>query len=439
MFEVEVAAPLEKNAARTSESPAVLILGPPWPRSGTGRVIQNQVDFYRSRGYFVVFIAVPIHCSFTEDHPDWDELKTGMREFGADETFYAHIDPKRFAIAKYTEMLKLHFRGTALDWIIFTAATARLSDKAYETIAKLNVVLVHINHVFTVEFTRKLLNGTVRSAPRVPVILETHDIQAYALTERDEMNDWTHQKDPVDDLMRTEITRLRNTAVLVHVSTDDLVFFKTRLPRAHHVLSMPTINEAFVSEVRSSPASPGERSDLLFVGHDTAPNAEAIVWLLEKVWPGLSGQGLQLKIVGSIAKTMHRAAPALYKTYANFFVGQVPDLIPYYSAARCVIAPMVSGTGISCKTIEALAIGKPFVGTSKAYRGMPMDALEQLGVRAYDTPEGFADAILYALQKEKDAGMASRSAYLKLFSNEISFAARDEAVKFAMSARGGRS
>jgi hypothetical protein len=35
---------------------------------------------------------------------------------------------------------------------------------------------------------------------------------------------------------------------------------------------------------------------------------------------------------------------------------------------------------------------------------------------------------------EKEAAFASRAAYIKLFSNEVSFAARDEAVRLATSA-----
>ena len=38
---------------------AAIIVGPPWPRSGTARVIQNQIRYYRERGFFTVFIAVP--------------------------------------------------------------------------------------------------------------------------------------------------------------------------------------------------------------------------------------------------------------------------------------------------------------------------------------------------------------------------------------------
>jgi glycosyltransferase involved in cell wall biosynthesis len=435
MQEMEVLAPQDTAERPSSESRAVIILGPPWPRSGSGRGMQNQVDYYRSRGYYVVFISVPVHCSYTESHPDWDELKRGMQEFGADRTFHAYIDQRRFAVAKYTEWMRRCFRGTALDWIIFTAAAARLSDDAYNFVKKLNVSLVHVNHVFTLEFARNLLKHVIRSGA-VPMILETHDIQAYALMERGEINDWTHRKDSLDSLLRSEIARLEKTEVLIHVSTDDLEFFKRRLPQKRHVLSMPTINESFVSDLRSVPKASME-IDLLFVGHDTAPNAEAIEWLFEQVWPLISDERYRLKIVGSIAKSVHRSVPALLKKFGSCFAGQVPNLTPFYSAARCVIAPMVSGTGISCKTIEALAIGKPFVGTSKAYRGMPMTALEEMGLRAHDTPEAFANAILDALQMEKEAASASRGAYMRLFSNEVSFAARDEAVRLAIHT-GGR-
>jgi hypothetical protein len=92
---------------------------------------------------------------------------------------------------------------------------------------------------------------------------------------------------------------------------------------------------------------------------------------------------------------------------------------------------MVSGTGVSVKTVEALALGKPFVGTSKAFRGMPMDRLEKAGLRAHDTPQEFADAIVDALSREQVASAASRAAYFGIFSKQSVFASRDEALKIA--------
>ena len=96
---------------------------------------------------------------------------------------------------------------------------------------------------------------------------------------------------------------------------------------------------------------------------------------------------------------MQRDLPQLYEPFRSCFVGRAADLAPYYRAARCVIAPMVSGTGISVKTIEALALGKPFIGTSKAFRGLPAGWVERAGLRVHDDPQEFADAIACALAR----------------------------------------
>src|SRR5579863_8680508 len=97
--------------------PAVVITGPPWPRSGTGRVIQSQIQYYRARGYRTVFIAVPFQWDYTRDSPIWNELCDGLHELGADETFFAAIEPRQFAIAKLAATLRYGCRGTALDWL----------------------------------------------------------------------------------------------------------------------------------------------------------------------------------------------------------------------------------------------------------------------------------------------------------------------------------
>ncbi len=413
------------------KSPVVIIVGPPWPRSGTGRVMQNQIDYYRKRGYLTVFVCVPLHSSFTEAHPDWDDIKVGMRELGADHIFFAAIDDRRFITAKYTAWVRHLFRGTALDWIVFSAESAQLPDDAIRFIHELPVALVHVNHVFTLGFARRLLRQVVRSRHRVPMILDTHDIQSNALEERREINPWTHRYDTLERLVRSEIAHLRRVKVLVHLSVDDFDFFKLRLPDNQHILAMPTIDETFVSTVELGGRSSIDPIDLLFVGQSTPPNRSAIKWFFEHVWPLIAHRGYRIKIVGAVDELVRKELPDLYRAFSPYFDGPAAELAPYYRAARCVIAPMVSGTGISIKTIEALALGKPFVGTSKAYRGMPMERIEQAGLQAHDTPQSFADAIVYALSAELLASAASRAAYDSLFSNKAAFFSRDEALKIA--------
>jgi glycosyltransferase involved in cell wall biosynthesis len=421
-----------RKGSASKSQPTVIITGPPWPRSGTGRVMQSQVDYYRERGYRTVFLCVPIHCSFTADHADWEAIEEGIQELGADHTFFAKIDTRYFIREKYLAWIRHGFRGTALDWIIFTARSAQLPEDTLRLVRELPVSLVHVNHVYTLGFARGLIRGLKGAGRQTPVILETHDIQSLALKDRGEINPWTHRHDPLDRLVDSEISWLKRVNVLVHVSVEDFSFFKERLPDKRHVLSLPTIDGSFAERIANACHPAVDPIDLLFVGQSTAPNGAAIRWFFEQVWPLIEKYGYRIRIVGGIATLIEKDLPELYQRFRSCFVGPVADLAPLYRASRCVFAPMVSGTGISIKTIEALATGKPFVGTSKAYRGMPMEMVEQTGLRAHDAAQDFADALQGALSAEEAAATASRSAYARLFSRQAAFASRDEAVKFVV-------
>jgi hypothetical protein len=63
---------------------------------------------------------------------------------------------------------------------------------------------------------------------------------------------------------------------------------------------------------------------------------------------------------------------------------QVPDPADFYEAVACVLNPMVPGTGLKIKTVEALAHGKPVLGTRHAFSGLPA---EHPGHCAADVPD----------------------------------------------------
>lgn len=410
--------------------PAVIIVGPPWPRSGTARIFQNQIEFYRDRGYMTIFLCVPLHSSFTETHPDWESLKEGVRDLGADRVEIAPINHARFIFSKYMAWVKHGSRGTALDWVVNTGKSAELANEVARSISDLPVALIHVNHVFTLGFAQRLWHQ-VRVSRGVPMILETHDIQSHLMHERQEVNPWTHKCDSMDELLRSEIVYLKKPNVLVHCSVDDFDFFSRRLPQNKHVLALPTIDEAFITAVEDAACSAMDPIDLLFVGQSTDINLSAIRWFFEQVWPLISDRKYNLKIVGAIEALVRKRLPEIYQRFQSHFVGPVADLVPFYHSAHCVIAPIVFGTGISIKTVEALALGKPFVGTLKAFRGMPMERIERAGLRGHDNPEAFAEAIVRILSNVCDAASASRAAYDDLFSKQAAFSSRDIALKSA--------
>src|SRR5262249_9500310 len=152
---------------------------------------------------------------------------------------------------------------------------------------------------------------------------------------------------------------------------------------------------------------------------------------LDKVWPLLANRSYKLKIVGPVGAMLERESPELFAKYRQHIEGEVSELVAYYRNARSVIAPMVSGSGISIKTIEALALGMPFVGRSKAYRGMSKGRLAQYGLVPYDGPQAFADAIVETLENEQAAAKKSRAAYEDIFSAAVSSASRDAALRSA--------
>lgn len=414
----------------STEKSTAVIVGPPWPHSGTARVIQNQIEFYRERGYSTIFICVPIHCSYTPSYPEWNEIEAGLKELGADRTLFARINDRKFVRGKYSTWIRRGFRPTALEWIVFTGGSAELAENEVEGIRNSNVALVQVNHVFTLGFARRLLQQ-LTSDRRIPIILETHDVQSHLLVERGDINPWTHHLDTESRLLDSELSFLRKADVLVHCSVDDRDFFAPRVNDKKHVLALPTIDQAFVSTVDAR-LRENEPIDLLFVGQSTGPNQAAIRWFFDDVWPLIVERGLRLLIVGKVEMLVRQELPEIFRRYAEHFVGPVLDLAPYYSRARCIFAPMVSGTGISIKTIEALALGKPFVGTSKAYRGMPLRQLAECGLRPLDNAAAFAEGISNALADETAAAKASRCAYAKMFSKQAAFTSRDEALRMAM-------
>jgi glycosyltransferase involved in cell wall biosynthesis len=425
--------PNSSRAGFPSGPSTVVILAPPYPRSGAARVVQNQIEFYRSRGFRTVLVIVPFHRWFMRSNPVWEDLAEGIGEFGAHKAFIAPLDEKRYKAAKYTASLRHFFRGTFLDWSYAIAASAPIPNDLLSFLDTANVALFHVNYVQLLGFAERLRNA-IPASQKIPFVLETHDVQSQLLQERSEANPWTHKLDSPERTLRSELALARRVDALVHLSVDDFRFFQKKLPAKRHFLALPAIDEHYVASVNATPPF-HEKIDLLFVGQNHAPNVAAIRWFFEQVWPLINEKDYRLNIVGPIDTMVKEKVPQLFEAFRSYFVGTVTDLAPYYSSARCVIAPMVSGSGTSIKTIEALALGKPFVGTPKAFRGMPVEKIHAAGISAYESPRAFADAIVKAVKAEARYGELSRAAYESVFSMRANFAARDEALDSVVRAR----
>jgi glycosyltransferase involved in cell wall biosynthesis len=116
-----------------------------------------------------------------------------------------------------------------------------------------------------------------------------------------------------------------------------------------------------------TPRDPGV---ILFTGvMSYAPNVTAAEFLARTVMPRVrrAVPGARLLLVGREPSPAVRALEALPGVEV---VGEVPDLRPWLSRAGAYACPMLTGTGIKNKLLEAMANGLPCVATPLALQGI---------------------------------------------------------------------
>jgi glycosyltransferase involved in cell wall biosynthesis len=113
---------------------------------------------------------------------------------------------------------------------------------------------------------------------------------------------------------------------------------------------------------------PEQPATLVFVGAmDFPPNVAAARFLVERVLPRVRTSGVAVRLVG---RSPVAAVRDLAKHPAVEVTGAVEDVRPYLAAATIVVCPMVSGSGIKNKVLEALAMARPVVATPLAVEGI---------------------------------------------------------------------
>jgi hypothetical protein len=141
---------------------------------------------------------------------------------------------------------------------------------------------------------------------------------------------------------------------------------------------------------------------LLFVASSWPTNVLALRAFVAGPWHALAAHGLELVVAGEVG-----AASGLAPVPGVRMLGRVPDLGPVYLEADIVINPVLLGSGIKIKTLEALAHGRPLVASRHAVRGLP----EQDAGRSFvvaDGDEAFTAAVsALANDPARRAGLAA--------------------------------
>jgi glycosyltransferase involved in cell wall biosynthesis len=78
-------------------------------------------------------------------------------------------------------------------------------------------------------------------------------------------------------------------------------------------------------------------------------------------------------------------------------MGFASDVREFYESVAVCVVPLLSGTGVSLKTLEALELGRPVIATPTGARGIA-DAGGLAGLTIAREPGEFADALAGAIE-----------------------------------------
>ena len=157
-------------------------------------------------------------------------------------------------------------------------------------------------------------------------------------------------------------------------------------------------------DISESPESYGEKRDMLFVGgFKHPPNADAVRWFGEKIWPALHEKlpGARFLIAGSGADEGILAMAS--EDSGIDVLGFVSDerLRELYRSCRLVVVPLRYGAGVKGKVVEAVYNGCVVVTTAVGAEGIP-EAESVMKVTGGD-PAGTAEQAAKAEQAFTEA------------------------------------
>lgn len=227
-------------------------------------------------------------------------------------------------------------------------------------------------------------------------------------------------------LARLEHDVTESAAIVLFVSGLEAQRHK-RLSGATNLHSAPPMS-AEVNGIRRPPVSRGKRAlRFAFLGNLKAPqNLQALRYVVQTLVPVLDDAGIDygLDVIGSIDP---KVAEELSHPCVTFH-GFVDDLNGALRDTDLHLAPILSGSGVKTKIVDAFAFGIPTLTTSLGLEGLEVEGRDVALV--FDTPEHFL-ALVQGISADpeilKKVASNARAYVSEHHSREVVFARYSEA------------
>ncbi|MCD6201902.1 MAG: glycosyltransferase family 4 protein [Bacteroidales bacterium] len=270
------------------------------------------------------------------------------------------------------------------------------------------------------------------SAPDIRIVFRPHNTE-YVIWQKMAQTEKNPVKKIYFYLLARQIRKYeRNTAVIFRailpISQDDSSQFLTWNPKAT-ILTMPFGVDAPAAKTETDlPGSP----TLLFLGSlDWQPNIKGLTWFLTDIWPLITERipGIKIRIAGrnpddKLKHIIQKIKKGKGKTSAIDFPGEIDSTEDFFQSGAIFIVPLLAGSGIRIKILEAMARKCAVVSTSTGATGIPVTHSHDILIANH--PREFVNAVerlikdppfyrkitgnaLFLLQKHFDKSMIIRN------------------------------
>lgn len=268
--------------------------------------------------------------------------------------------------------------------------------------------VIQIDWIYMAEYLK-----TLRKAyPGVPIVLRQHNAE-YVIFRRLAEN----EQNPIKRVFlkyqawktkRYERRMIRKVDLYTTVTATDEALFRKLAPDTPG----RTIPAGVDSARFARPADmPRERSFIILGSLSWAPYAQSVHWFLEHVWTtyAKANPGVTLYVVGSAPP------PEVQRwngTNGVLVTGFVDDVMPLMHRCSAMVVPLLSGSGMRIKIVEAMAASLPVITTSVGVEGI--EAVNGEHVLVGDRPDELRAHMDHVLanraEAEKMAQLAHRLA-----------------------------
>jgi glycosyltransferase involved in cell wall biosynthesis len=193
-------------------------------------------------------------------------------------------------------------------------------------------------------------------------------------------------------MFKYETYRLKSFDYLIAISDREFSKFKVSYPSLIGTVVPITWNG--IKQPSQQVLRENKLPSLFFIGSlDWKPNQEGLFWFLTNVWPICRSKfpHLSFYVAG-------RNMPDKMKKMnidGVIMIGEVEDATSFVIKHDIAVVPLLSGSGMRAKIIEAMALGKVVVTTSMGLEGI--EAQDAYDVCLADSPEEFIGIIQHLL------------------------------------------